>query len=129
LHEERIKIKCIVINYTCVLMCIAVRNAKYVFRWQQKWRGHERVHIVAAQTDNCTCVLMCIAVRNAKYVFRWQQKWRGCERVHIVAAQTESWGPSHCACVTEHLYERLFVKLVLNHLIALTDIWGVLVNI
>ena len=78
---------------------------------------------------NCTCVLMYIAVRNAKYVFSWQQKWRGRERVHIVAAQPESWGPSHCASVTEHVHERLFVKLVLNRLIALTDIWGVLVNI
>lgn len=46
-----------------------------------------------------------------------------------MAAQPESLGPSHCASVTECLHERLFVKLVLNHLIALTDIWGVLVNI
>lgn len=46
-----------------------------------------------------------------------------------MAARPESWGPSHCASVTEHVHERLFVKLVLHHLIALTDIWGVLVNI
>lgn len=46
-----------------------------------------------------------------------------------MATQSASWGPSHCASVMEHLHERLFVKLVLNHMIALTDIWGVLVNI
>jgi hypothetical protein len=95
----------------------------------ENWNMHEETMKIKCTVINCTCALMYIAVRNAKYIFRWQQKCRGHERVHIVAAQPESWGPSHCASVMEHLHEGLFVKSVLNHLIALTDIWGVLVNI
>jgi len=52
MDEETMKIKCIVINCTCVFMYIAVRNAKYIFRWQQKWKGCERVHIVATQPES-----------------------------------------------------------------------------
>lgn len=59
MHEETMKIKCIVINCTYVLMYIAVRNAKYIFRWQQKWRGRERVQIVLLWWNTCAWKTIC----------------------------------------------------------------------